>query len=376
MEILITVAYVFLIRLVFFDYKLLKFNLFWKFMAFGLWIGALLTEVILLGQFAPYSKEAFVQTYVVQMAPEYGGKVNDVFVKTNVSVKKGDPLFQMDPAPWQYKVDQYTAALTAADTTVAELVQQVDEARAQVGRVSADLAVEKTKYQQIAQAAAQSAASMLRVESAQQQVASLESELLAARAALRSVQIALDSHVGDEPTAVAEARAELNHAQYTLTQTTVIAPSDGYVANMQLHNGSFVRLKAPVMTFVSTEESWVIAKYLQQGMQRVAPGDSAELAFAMYPGKVFTGVVESIAWANGNAQGVPGGRLPSEQDIQAPREFVVRLRVTNEDPRYPLRFGAASIVAIYTKTCPDFLKLLRQIEVQSESFLNYLFNPF
>ena len=40
MEILITIAYFFLVRLIFFDYKLLRFNLFWKFVVFGLYAGA------------------------------------------------------------------------------------------------------------------------------------------------------------------------------------------------------------------------------------------------------------------------------------------------------------------------------------------------
>ncbi|MGB5177588.1 MAG: hypothetical protein WBP44_02545, partial [Gammaproteobacteria bacterium] len=75
MELLITIAYIFLVRLIFFDYKLLKYNLFWKFVTFGLWITAALTEVIFLGQYAPYSKAMFVQSYVVQMAPEFGGLV-------------------------------------------------------------------------------------------------------------------------------------------------------------------------------------------------------------------------------------------------------------------------------------------------------------
>ena len=109
MELLITIAYFFLVRLIFFDYKLLRFNLFWKFMVFGIWIGALLTEVLALGQFAPYSKSAFVQTYVVQMAPEWGGKVAEVYAKPNVPIKEGDPLFQMAPEERQYKVDLYAA---------------------------------------------------------------------------------------------------------------------------------------------------------------------------------------------------------------------------------------------------------------------------
>lgn len=376
MELLISIAYFFLVRLIFFDYKLLRFSLFWKFMVFGIWIGALLTEILALGQFAPYSKSAFVQTYVVQMAPEWGGKVAEVYAKPNVPIKKGDPLFQMDTEEKQYKVDLYAAQLAAADTQVAELAQQLKQAKAQVQKVKADLEVEKIMYQQVADAAGGGAASKYRLESVRQTVASLEAELLAAEAAEETAQLALDSNVDNKPTAVAEALANLNVARYYLEQTTVRAPTDGYVSNLQLHPGGFVRLKTPVMTFISSEEHWIVAKTLQNGIQRVAPGDAAEVAFAMYPGKVFDAEVVSVVWANGSAQGVPSGVLPQEQQVHPGMEFFVRLKMTEKDPDYPLRFGARAIVAIYSKDCADFLKLLRQIEIQSESFLNYLFNPF
>jgi multidrug resistance efflux pump len=375
-ELLITIAYFFLVRLIFFDYKLLRFNLFWKFMVFGIWIGALLTEVLALGQFAPYSKSAFVQTYVVQMAPEWGGKVKEVYARPNVPIKKGDPLFQMDPEERQYKVDLYAAQLAAADTQVAELAQQLKQASAQVQKIKADLEIQKIQYQQVKNAAGGGAASKYRLENVGQQVASLEAELLAAEAGRDAAQLALDSNVDDKPTAVAEALANLNLARFFLEQTTVRAPTDGYVSNLQLHPGSFVRLKTPVMSFISSEEHWIVAKTLQNGIQRVAPGDKAEVAFAMYPGKVFDAEVESVVWANGNAQGVPSGILPPEQQVHPGMEFFVRLKMTENDPDYPLRFGARAIVAIYSKDCADFLKLLRQIEIQSESFLNYLFNPF
>jgi len=132
MELLITIAYVFLVRLIFFDFHLLRYNLFWKFVTFGLWVAAALTEVIFLGQYTPYSKAMFVQSYVVQMAPEFGGLVTEVYISPNQQVKKGDPLFQMDPTPWQNKVDLQQAKLAAANTDVAELHQQVVEARAAV----------------------------------------------------------------------------------------------------------------------------------------------------------------------------------------------------------------------------------------------------
>lgn len=376
MELLITIAYFFLVRLVFFDYKLVRFNLFWKFVVFGVWIGALLTEVLALGQFAPYSKSAFVQTYVVQMAPEWGGRVEEVYAQPNVPIRKGEPLFKMDPTQKQYKVDQYVAQLAAADTSVAELAQQLERADAEVRKVAADLEVEKVMYAQIKDAAGEGAASRYRLESVGQKVASLEAQLQAALASQQSAQLALDSNVDSMPTAVAEVLAQLNEARYELNNTTVVAPTDGYVSNLQIHPGSYIRLKTPIMSFISSEEHWIVAKTLQNGVQRLAPGDKAEVAFAMYPGKVFDAEVVSVVWANGNAQGLPSGILPHEQQVQPGMEFFVRLKMTENDPKYPLRFGARAIVAMYSEDCADFLKLLRQIEIQSESFLNYLFNPF
>jgi multidrug resistance efflux pump len=375
-ELLITIAYFFLVRLIFFDYKLVRFTLFWQFVVFGIWIGALLTEVLALGQFAPYSKSAFVQTYVVQMAPEWGGKVEDVFVKANVPIKKGDPLFKMDPTEKTHKVDLYVAQLAAADTQVADLAQQLKQQDAQVQKVQADLDVERIMYQQVEDAAGGGATSKYRLESVRKKVGSLEAELLVAEAAQTAAQLALNSNVDGKPTAVAEILAQLNQARYELANTTVVAPTDGYVSNLQLHPGGYVRLKTPVMAFISSEEHWIVAKTLQNGIQRVAPGDPAEVALAMYPGKVFDAEVVSVVWANGNAQGVPSGVLPPEQQVHPGMEFFVRLRLVNQDEQYPLRFGARAIVAIYSKDCADFLKLLRQIEIQSESFLNYLFNPF
>ena len=139
MELLITIAYVFLVRLIFFDYKLLRYTLFWKFVTFGLWVAAAMTEVIFLGQYAPYSKAMFVESYVVQMAPEYGGFVQEVYVTPNEQVKKGHPLFKMDPTAWQAKVDLYEAKLAGADTNVAELNEQVVEASAAVRRAHVEL---------------------------------------------------------------------------------------------------------------------------------------------------------------------------------------------------------------------------------------------
>jgi len=376
MELLISIAYFFLIRLIFFDFKLMKFNLFWKFVAFGLWIAALLTEVLMLGQFTPYSKEAFVQSYVVQMAPEYGGRVKEVFIKSNTPIKKGEPLFQMDPEPWQNRVDEYEALLASAGTNVQKLAQKVLEARADAARTGADLKGALAKYEMIKRAAQRDAVSRIRLEEIEQRVAALKAQTRADKATVRTAQLAFDSEVGDEHTQIAEVLAKLATAKYHLKSTIIRAPSDGYVSNLQLYPGSFIRLKNPVMTFINSEAYWIAAKMDQRGIQRVRPGDHAEVAFDMYPGEVFKAKVVSVIWANGNSQGVPSGLIPKEDSVSGGFDFMVRLHLTEENPNYPVRFGASGLVAVFTKEAPDFLVLLRQIEIHSESYLKYLFNPF
>ena len=335
-----------------------------------------MTEILSLGQYTPYSKEAFVQSYVVQMAPEYGGRVKEVFITSNTPIKKGDPLFEMDPEPWQNRVNEYEAHLASAGTTVQKLGQQIVEARAGAARTQATLKGALAKYDMLSRAAGKKAVSKMRLEQIEQRVAALKAQLQGNKAAVREAQLAFDSEVGDEHTEIAEVLAKLGTAKYHLENTIIRAPSDGYVSNLQLYPGAFTRLKKPVMTFINSEQYWIAAKMDQRGIQRVRTGDHAEIAFNMYPGKVFPARVVSVIWANGNAQGVPSGEIPKEGAVSGGFEFVVRLHLTKEHPDYPIRFGASGLVAIFTHDTPDFLVFLRQIEIHSESYLKYLFNPF
>jgi multidrug resistance efflux pump len=376
MEIIVTIAYYFLVRLIFVDYKWLKFNAFWGFVVFGIYGGAALLEVIGLGQYTPYSKSMFVQAYVVQMAPEFGGLVKSVNVKANEPISKGDTLFQMDPAPWQYKVDELEAQLAEAGTNVAILSKQVDEAKSSIVRIEVDLATAVTEYKQISAAAEKRAAAKIRVEQASKKVEEFRAELDGARSNLHIAELSYSSEIDGQPTAIAEVIANLEKEKYHLKATTIVAPSDGYVVNLQLHAGSYVRLKAPLMAFVSTDEYWLAATITQRGMQHVSLGDTAYVAFSMYPGEIFKAVVVSAVWGNGNAQGLPSGHIPRQWRENPSDDFMVRLRLIDEKPDSPVRFGSNGLAAIITKDALDILVIIRRIELQTESFMYYVYNPF
>jgi len=315
-ELLVTIAYLFLIRLVFFDWKLLKFNAVWGLLLAGLWCAAVLTEVIMLGQYTPYTKQMTVSSYVLEIAPEFGGIVKEVYVEANTPIKRGDPLFQMDPQPWQDKVDTLTPQVATAQ-------RNYDDAAALVrAKVEREVALVKRLDE------------------------------------LNSLE------------------AELDKAQYNLAHTTLRAPEDGYAVNLQLRPGVFIRIKRPVMTFVSTESLYLAGVIPQVAAQWVRAGDRAEVALDMYPGLVFDARVKSVVFGSGGAQFTPSGLLPEIRNLHAPRSFAVKLELDGDYPDHPLRFSASGTASIYTEKAADAFVFLRRLELQSESYLNYLYNPF
>jgi multidrug resistance efflux pump len=191
----------------------------------------------------------------------------------------------MEPQPWQNRVNEYEALLAAAGTDVQQMSQNVMKARADLAETEANLKGARAKYEMISNAAKRDAVSRIHLEEIEQRVAALKAKLQADKAKLREVELAFDSKVGSEHTEIAKVMAEMATARYRLENTIIRAPSDGYVSNLQLYPGSFIRLKTPVMTFINSEQQWIVAKMNQRGIQHVRPGDHAEIALKMYPEK-------------------------------------------------------------------------------------------
>ena len=172
------------------------------------------------------------------------------------------------------------------------------------------------------------------------------------------------------------AQAEVDKYIYELQQTVAYAPSDGYVVNLQLRPGQFARLKTPVLSFVSSEEVWLYMAIRQEGSQYVASGQEVEFALTMYPGEVFTTKVGALVQAAGEAQLLIGGKIPHISAIEGIGYFAVRVELDEEELGKPMIFGASGLAAINTGEGSDVFWLLRRIEIQSESLLNYIYNPF
>jgi len=344
MEVLVSIAYFSLVWLVFFRFKLIRFNLFWKFVVCGIYVMAALTEVVMLGQTTPYSKELIVERFVVPLAPIWGGLVKEVHVLPNTPLLKGDPIFSMDPEPW---IDKQKTAESLKSQAIAEK-KSINASLAAANRLLYDAKRLVPKKLMAAQ----------ELDIRTDRVNGIKASIKAIDAKIASLQ------------------ADAEKARYNVEHATVTAPYDGYVVDLQLRAGAFIRLKTPVVAFVSTESLYLMAQVNQRAVQWIKPGDKADYALSMYPGEMFQAEVVDVIWATGRAQLSPSAILPKEEEINPSEIFYIKLRPLNNDPKHLLNFGSSGMVAIYTGQAADVFILLRKLELQSESFLNYIYNPF
>jgi len=312
MIVFLTVIYVVLLLLAF-KLKILKPTLFWK-LSPVIWMVVLLVGLFIPMQFWAPAGPLLVGGYSVQIIPNVQGEVIEVNVKPNQQVKKNDVLFRIDPTLYQSQVDT--------------LASQLELARVRLGQAQ--------------KLAARGAGSKYDVEQFAGQVDQLE--------------------------------AQLHGARYNLEETTVRAPTDGFVTNVALRPGARVTNLPFVqsMAFVEGSAPFYGAEIPQGYLRYVEPGQPVEIAFKMYPGRVFDAEVQYVVRASSTGQFGLSGFAPAPKQVQA-TPFWVRILPGEEMKELNLPIGATGSVAIYSdKGAPTHM--IRKVVIRVEAIMNYI-NP-
>src|ERR1700751_4620417 len=94
-------------------------------------ISALVAYYILADRHTPFTTDAYVQAYVIQVAPRVEGQVVHVYVRENQAVEKGELLFEIDPRPFKYRIALLAAKRVAAVQQVAQMESELAAAKAE-----------------------------------------------------------------------------------------------------------------------------------------------------------------------------------------------------------------------------------------------------
>ena len=174
-----------------------------------------------MNNFHPSSADARVFQRVVQVVPHITapGRVLEVVAQPNTPVKTGDVLFTIDPRQFQFEVNRLEAALAAAEQAVPQLKSSArsGHGRRREGQPSSislrPSSTGRPSSSRTGHRAGDARQAERNRETAQQAVAGAE-------AAEERARLAYQSNIGNENTAVAQARQQLALAKYNVAESS------------------------------------------------------------------------------------------------------------------------------------------------------------
>jgi membrane fusion protein (multidrug efflux system) len=298
------------------------------------------------------TENANLQQAKVSIAADTAGRIVQVDIFDNQSVKQGDVLFAIDPEPYRIALAQADAAVAGARLNVEQLRAAYSQAVAQEGSDASQVDYAQSQYDRAADLArkginAKSSLDEARndLDKARQQLAVAQQGILSAKAALGGDP---DIETDEHPT-VMSALAARDKAAYDLAQTTVRAPADGIVSQAASFKvGQYVGSGTPLFSLVETGDTWIDANFKETQLTHMKPGQKAEIVVDTYPGRTFEATVKAI----GAGTGAEFSLLPAQNAtgnwVKVTQRIPVRLELIDADAKMALRTGMSATVTVDT----------------------------
>jgi len=254
--------------------------------------------------------DAFIDARTVAIGAEVAGRITDVAVTDNQTVKAGAVLLRIDDGDYRAALGQADASVAAAHAEMGNVAAQMQaqsakieqaEREADQARAALDFAKAEDKRNQEllakgtgTQQQAQQAMSTLQqdqaaLDSAQANVAAAKGQVAVLQAQAKSAQAKLRQ---------AEAAAE--QARITLSRTMIVAPVDGRATNISAAKGTYAQPGQALMMFVPSDV-WVKANFKETQLALMKPGQPVNIEIDAYPDRTFHGHVDSIQSGSGTA---------------------------------------------------------------------------
>ena len=196
---------------------------------------------------SPWTRDAKFAADVVAISPDVTGLITDVPVHDNQLVKKGDTLFVVDRPRYQKALDQ-------AQADVEYYQALVSEKRREAGRRN-QLGTSAMSREAIDQA---------------------------------NIDLQTSEHQ------LAKSVATRDLAKIDLERTTVKAPSDGWVTNLNVYEGEFITRGSVAVALVQQHSFYVLAYLEETKLHGVERGFRAEVT-PLGSNVVLRGTVDSVA---------------------------------------------------------------------------------
>ncbi|MGC1455631.1 MAG: HlyD family secretion protein [Nitrospirota bacterium] len=239
--------------------------------------------------------DAFIDGNIHTIAAKIYGTVKVVSVNDNQSVKKGDLLVEIDPADYAVRLREASSVVGAEKAKLSEAVTKIDAAKVNLELQHANLRLaelEKNRsealYQKEVLPRDRYDRAMTAYEVAVAQVKAAEEQLRQA-----------ESQRLTQASTIMQKQATASLAELNYEYTKIYAPVDGYVTRKSVQTGNQIQPGQPLMAVVALNNIWITANFKETEMENIRPGQRVKFTVDSYPGKEFSGKVDSIMAGTG-----------------------------------------------------------------------------
>lgn len=285
----------------------------------------------------------------VKISSDVSGEIVELYVAEGDSVKKGQPLLEINPEILVTSFEAATAQYNNAMAGLAGTKARLEQSKAQMARSEADFKRQNALHDK-------KAISEAEFETARANYEVAKSELSASQENVRAAQYGVDN-----------AKAGMSQASKNLSRTKIYAPVSGTVSLLAVEKGERVVGVAQMsgtelLRIANLNEMQAVVEVNENEIVRLSLGDTANIEVDAYPNQKFKGIVTQMAnspkTASGAAQLTTDEVTKFEVKIRMLRSSYEELeKKLPKGQSSPFRPGMSATVKIQTETQRNVLSV-------------------
>ena len=301
---------------------------------------------------------SYVKGKTTVLSSQINGYVKDVLVSDFDHVKKGQVLMHIDATTYDQKVTQAEAGVDQAQNALSNQSQNIAQRKADI--VAAEAKVEQARaayqlslaqqqrYQQLGDSGAASKSEQDKAFADTQNNLALlqqaQANVLVAKEALKTAQVAETGLKAQ----VTNATAQLDQAKTTKNYSSIIAPMDGQLGEVNPRVGQYVAAGTQLL-YLIPQQTWVTANFKETQIANMKIGQKAWFTVDALNHQKFTGHVEQISPAAGSEFSVLKADNATGNFTKVVQRIAVRIAIDpNQTGIENLRPGMSVISSVDT----------------------------